>query len=1235
VKLNVGAALLGTLALALFLSPAPAAAQPPGTVAGTITSGAVPVSGVTVYVFDTTNTAVGFGFTDAAGHYETNPVAPGTYYVGTSNQQHLIDELHNNIPCSFLAAGSVSGCVPSSGTGVTVTNVAPTIVNFDLAPGARISGVVTSAAGSALNAAYVYVYDSDGSLVAIAFTDSLGAWVTGPGLLPGTYHASTFAVSVSGYVAEAWDNIPCGFFCDADTGTPIVLTGAEARSNINFALDAGGSIAGIVTDGTIPLMGVVVQVFTASGAVFGTAVTDDNGVYVAQGLATGNYYVRTFNGLGLLDELYNNVPCPGFCPLTGGTQVFVGVGGNTSGINFSLGAGGSVAGTVTVQGSGTPIGNARVNIYDALGRFVAFGDTDAAGHYQIGLLAGTYFAIASADGYLKEQVVTRGTRIEVFSGGTSNANFTLTPGGRISGVVRDVSGAPLANTAVDVYSADGRTLITTTLTNGSGQYITGDGLPAGSYLLRTRNSAGRIDASRTVAIPGPGTVAGIDFALAGGARISGTVRDASTNAPLAGVLVRLFDATGQQLNLIAETTATGEFVFPAAVLPGTYYAATTNQIGYIDEAFDNIVCVQARCDVKRTTAIVVGAGVPTITNVNFLLARGGSISGQVNGIGSTIPLTALPNETVEIYAENGLFIASAATNATGFYTVPTGLPAGKYFVKTANTAGFVDQVYNGKTCVDCPVNVGDAVTVAVGTTTPNINFTLQRGGRISGTIFDTATGLPLADAPVIIRDATGATVAIVKTDGAGVYRVSLPAGTYYVQTGGIAGYTTSIYNPATAADGVRAFDGRWSPAGEWIPMPSDEGACPRGLCDVGPEFAIDVVEGGDKTAINVSVTSCPAAASMGITPTSLPVGVPGAAYAQTLTATGGSAPYRYLVNDGALPLGLSLNPDTGVISGTPTTAGFSIFTVAAWDLAGCSTVHAYTLTISSNGVGLPGPPLNLAASVENFHGHFTWTPSNTGGEATTYRLEVGTTPGGTLRAFETPDATPAIDLPFIPPGEYWARVRARNEFGLGPALDEYRLLVTGSGFSAPGAPLNVVAVITSGVLTVTWDADSGGTPATGYILEAGTAPGLSNVAAINLGNTRTFTYTAGVPPGVYYLRVRAYNVAGPSDPSRELVLNVGGLPAAPGVPIALTRTVSGSTVTLNWLPPADGGAPTSYVIEAGTGRGLRNIAAFDTGSAVPMVTVNAVPPGAYWVRVRARNAQGLGSATADIRLVVP
>jgi hypothetical protein len=1134
VKLNVRLGALATTLAFLFFVPTLATAQEGGVIAGTVTSGGAPVSGVLVYVFDAGDAQVGAGFTDAVGHYETNPLPPGTYYVTTSNDQHLIDELHNNIPCVSFVPGLTGDCIPSNGQGVSVTNGGTTTVNFDLAPGARIGGVVTNAAGLPLEFATILLYDQTGDFVTAALTNSAGVYVTGGGLLPGTYYAATVSVAGSGYVNEKWDNIACSVFCDPGGGTPIVLGPVENRSNINFSLSSVGSISG----------------------------------------------------------------------------------------------------TVRAAVSNAPIAGARVDVYDTLGRFVGSATTDGAGSYSIGVGAGTYFVIASAAGYLKEHVITRGTRVDVSSGVTSNANFLLTAGGRISGFVRG-DGAPLPNTVIEVYSADGRTLITSTFTDGAGQYITGEGLAPGNYLLRTRNSAGRIDQSRTVTIAGPGTVTGIDFALAGGANLSGTVRDASTSAPLAGVSVLLFDTTGKQLALTAVTDAAGKYMFPAAVPPGTYFAATNNQIGYIDEAFDNVVCAQSKCDVKSTTPIVVGT--TPITNINFQLSLGGGISGLVTGVATGIasPGIPLPNVIVEIYADNGLFIGTAITNAAGFYTLQSGLPADKYFVKTVNAAGFVDQVFNGKTCVDCPVNLGDLVTVAVGATTQNINFTLQRGGRISGTIFDVTTGLPLANAPVIIRDVTGATVAIIKTDNAGVYRVSLPApATYYVQTGGIEGYTTSIYNPAAAPDGARALEGgRWSPTGDWIPAPSDEGACPRGLCDVGAEFAIDLAEGGDKTAINVSVTSSPTAALMSITPTTLPVGTPGALYSQTLTATGGTAPYGYTVTDGALPLGLSLDFNTGLISGTPTTSGFSTFTVAASDFTGVSTSRAYTLTISERPAGPPGAPLNLAASVENFHGHFTWTPGG-GGEATSYRLEVGTRPGGTLAAFETPNATPSLDIPVIPPGEYWARVRGRNEFGLGAPLDEYRLFVTATGYSPPGAPVNVVALMAGTALTVTWDADPGGTPATGYMLEAGTAPTLSNVAVLNLGNTRTFSYT-GVPPGVYYLRVRAYNVAGASDPSKEVVLNVGNLPAAPGVPNALARAVSGSTVTLSWLLPSDGGAPASYVIEAGTSRGFADIARFDTGSATPQVTVNAVPPGAYWIRVRARNAQGLGSPTADIRLVVP
>ncbi|SEQ96791.1 Putative Ig domain-containing protein [Actinokineospora terrae] len=57
----------------------------------------------------------------------------------------------------------------------------------------------------------------------------------------------------------------------------------------------------------------------------------------------------------------------------------------------------------------------------------------------------------------------------------------------------------------------------------------------------------------------------------------------------------------------------------------------------------------------------------------------------------------------------------------------------------------------------------------------------------------------------------------------------------------------------------------------------------------------------------------------------------GTAYSQTLTATGGTAPYKWTAT--TLPPGLTINLNTGVISGTPTTASNYNVTVTTTDAA--------------------------------------------------------------------------------------------------------------------------------------------------------------------------------------------------------------------------------------------------------------------------------------------------------------
>jgi hypothetical protein len=85
---------------------------------------------------------------------------------------------------------------------------------------------------------------------------------------------------------------------------------------------------------------------------------------------------------------------------------------------------------------------------------------------------------------------------------------------------------------------------------------------------------------------------------------------------------------------------------------------------------------------------------------------------------------------------------------------------------------------------------------------------------------------------------------------------------------------------------------------------------------------------------------------LSLTTATLPDGYAGTAYSQTLTATGGKAPYSWSVTAGTLPAGLALS-SAGVISGTPTTAGISTFTVQITDANSVKAGKSLTIAINA------------------------------------------------------------------------------------------------------------------------------------------------------------------------------------------------------------------------------------------------------------------------------------------------
>jgi hypothetical protein len=101
----------------------------------------------------------------------------------------------------------------------------------------------------------------------------------------------------------------------------------------------------------------------------------------------------------------------------------------------------------------------------------------------------------------------------------------------------------------------------------------------------------------------------------------------------------------------------------------------------------------------------------------------------------------------------------------------------------------------------------------------------------------------------------------------------------------------------------------------------------------------------------------------------LPPATFGTGYSVTLNAAGGSAPYNWSIQNGALPPGLTLNGSTGQISGIPVTPGVFQFTAACQDSRSQSVSAPFTATVTVTGVSfnLPaqaGPAQSLSAGLQ-------------------------------------------------------------------------------------------------------------------------------------------------------------------------------------------------------------------------------------------------------------------------------
>ena len=229
----------------------------------------------------------------------------------------------------------------------------------------------------------------------------------------------------------------------------------------------------------------------------------------------------------------------------------------------------------------------------------------------------------------------------------------------------------------------------------------------------------------------------------------------------------------------------------------------------------------------------------------------------------------------------------------------------------------------------------------------------------------------------------------------------------------------------------------------------------------------------------------------------------------------------------------------------------------------------------------------------------------------------------------------------VPPGTYYVAV----VYGIvaAPSIaatDWVRLVVPGVCTGAPGLGMVDRRSAEAEPSTVRLFLATFGGCATSYLVEAGTSPGVANVASIE---TSQFLLSAvGVPTGSYYVRVRGRNEFGIGPYSAVLPVSVPGgcPPELTEIGSVLTAAVVGHQVTLTWTPPVpapQGGPITYYELARLDGRppGSPTLPFLLPGTARSFTAT--VPSGTYAVGLYAGNACWSSGPTgiASVSFTVP
>lgn len=644
-------------------------------------------------------------------------------------------------------------------------------IDASLRSGGSISGSITTVSGEDA-AACVDAYDESEAWVGGDRALTPGSYAV-RGLPAGTYFLRFSDCGGAGYATQWYDNQR-----DFASAAPIDVAEGVDTGGVDVQMHAGASISGTVTDPDGgPIGSVCVSAFTVDNDAVETVLSAGDGMYSITGLAADTYFLQfqdcdegIYRTLWFLDQEAFETADP----------VVVAEGETVGNIDQSLPRRGVVRGTVT-DPAGVGVANICVIAYDQDGRFGGQGSTHADGTYRLVGLEATSVRLHFRDcgGAVYQDVwyhdkgsFESADPVPVGEIEATGIDQIVHPSGRISGHVRDASGATLADMCVSLYDDATAGHVGWSITDDDGSYRLGQ-LDAGYYRLAVTDcsrdeylpswylNAQDFESATPVYVAPESETSGIDPVMTLGGSISGTVRDKLGN-PLSGICVRARSATFS--SIIGSTAANG--TYRVVGLPGGDYKVRFTDCGrgVFRTRWHLNKSDEASAD---TVPVIVSIDTPAIDAV---LPRKGSIQGTVTDT------SGQPLRSICVTAQGDAGWGGASTASDGSYMIE-GLDAGDYHVRfhdNCGSNGYLDQWYQDADSEASSVQI----TVVDEQIVANIDGHLALGGSISGVVRDGA-GEPLEWACVTAFSSPGVRVGSAYADGDGRYRIKkLRAGNY-------------------------------------------------------------------------------------------------------------------------------------------------------------------------------------------------------------------------------------------------------------------------------------------------------------------------------------------------------------------------------------------------------------------------------------------------------------------------